>query len=432
MAIAFPDTGRSSVKRFEDYSLYFPVKTIAGEDSIRQLPTLLASVESAHPLFIMSRKASGTGIIELLSVTQDPVILSAKEISSNTASRLAEIYSTGHHDAIVAVGGGSVMDIAKMTKLILSDSSRDPMELEGLGGTTNTKQVPLIVIPTTLGSGSGGTKLAYVRNSITGTPLRIDNTGLFAEIALMDPKMSKSVSGTQTAYGVAAILGRAIESMTSILSVPSTEAFAMQALKLVVANAFRVVHTPHDLEARLHIAIASHLAGIAISHTGGSIAHTLSIVLSQTTDISYGLGMRILLPHTLRYNLAGTEPTLARLNSLMVFSNNLFADDPVELEEDALLFIHWVSEFFDGLTSSVSPAIPSRFYDVLDPKGHERILLPQQIEAVATIAYNSLDLLTSKQQPTIQDLIRILEAAYWGYPLDHNDGQFSHSQNQKR
>jgi len=420
------------VKRFEDYSLHLPVKTIAGEGSIKQLPDLLASLGSTHPLFIISRKASGTGIVELLGVAQDPVILSAKEISSNTASKLVEIYSTGHHDAIVAVGGGSVMDIAKTAKLMLSDSSRNPMELEGLGGTTSTKHVPLIVIPTTLGSGSGGTKLAYVRNSITGPPLRIDDTGLFAEIALLDPKMSKSVSGTQTAYGVAAILGRAIESMTSILSVPTTEAFAMQALKLVVANSFRVVHTPHDLEARLHIAIASQLAGSAISHTGGSIAHTLSIVLSQTTDISYGLGMRILLPHALRYNLAGTEPMLARLNSLMVFSNNLFADDPVELEEDALLFIHWVSEFFTGLTSSVSPAIPSRFYDVMDQKGQERVLLPQQMEAVATIAYDSLDLLTSRQQPTIQDLIRVLEAAYWGYPLDHNDGQFSHTHDQKR
>jgi len=221
--------------------------------------------------------------------------------------------------------------------------------------------------------------------------------------------------------GVAAILGRSLEALTSIASVPISDSFAKQALKLVIDHAFRVVHTPHDLEARGTIAVASQLAGTAASHSGGSIAHALSITISQLTEIPYGLAMRILLPHTLRYEESETRPILKSLEHILKGITIAEISSEQGIEENTQPAILWVSEFLQGLTSGMTPPMARRFCDVYDMKGQSRMLPVHRIEAMAIATAGSYDMLTSRSKPPVRDLVRILEASYWGYQLDTKD-----------
>ncbi len=234
---------------------------------------------------------------------------------------------------------------------------------------------------------------------------------LYPDVTIIDTKVSKTVAGVQTALGVATILTRAIESLTSNLSSPTTDAYAKQAIRLLVSHALRVVNSPHDAEARLHLAVASQLTGMAISHTGASLAHAVSVAVAQTTPISYAQCMFIVLPHALHFNLIGTESVLIEIGSYISGEDY---DPHGKDEQEALTSITTICNFLYALTSSLPQAIPRRLHDVA------QAVHPDQLGQIAKIVYGSLETLTSKQVPTLQDIVRVLEAAYWGYPLDRD------------
>lgn len=404
-------------------SLSNQVRTLHGEDSVKQLQALLVAYGVHAPLYIASRSASNTGIMELLGsgwtaedqgTERNHIILSAKDVSKDTLVQLRQRFISEGHDGIVALGGGSIIDSAKILKLLVARPDASIEDLEGLSVATSRSAVPLIAIPTTVGSGSGATNVAYLRDTDFGRPLRLHDDTLYCEVSILDPKMSKASSSIQTAMGVASIFSRAIHALSSELANPFSESFAIQALRHILAHAYRVVHTPHDLEARAAIAIASQLAGMAASLTGGSTTHGIAIAISYLTDVPYGLAMRILLPHCLRFEMANGYQIPERLRNLIESeegADRIAMDDPIP-------FAAWASRYLDGLTVSLNPPMPSRFHDIPDQKDNARSLSPQRLEEIATVAHESYDMLTSTAKPSVQDIIRILEAAYWNYDLD--------------
>lgn len=412
------------------YSLSNRVHAYHGEDSIKQLDAILSELGAARPFLIISRGADATGVLELLGPrwstketgnSHDQVVLSSREINGKTAETLAKRFHGQKCDSMIAVGGGTVMDLAKTVSLLATDSDLTLAGAEGLAIRDRTRRLPLVLIPTTIGSGSGATRIAYIRDVVKERAFRLDDERLRADVAILDPKMSKAASSQQTAMGVASILGRALESLTSMAAIPDSDSYARQALRLVIAHAYRVVHTPHDLDARGHIAVASHLAGTAASIAGGSIAHALSITISQLTDIPYGLAMRILLPHTVLYEEAETSTMLDALLPVIDLFSPSGPPSGETVEDQTHPMILWVSRFFQGLTAGMNPPLAYRFHDILDAKGQTRLLPVDRLEAIARATEGSYDMLTSRSRPPVRDLVRILEASYWGYQLDTKD-----------
>lgn len=417
-----------------DISIQAPPHTYHGLDSIRCLIPVLKNLRVDEPLYIISRGATAAGILDLLEPLWtemdherrvEPVVISAADISGSLASTLAQTCTEHGYDGIVAIGGGSILDLAKAVRLSLAFPGRALFELEGIRASESMEAPPLCLVPTTIGSGSAATHVAYLRNVVPDRPFKLNTAALRGEVAIIDPRLSKSASPAQTAMGVAATLGRAIESTLCVASNPVTEAYAMQAIRLIHEHAYRVVHTPHDLESRSAIGVASHLAGMATAHTGGTIAHTLSITLAQLTDIPYGLAMRILLPQTIRHEKSTGRARIGRLERLL--THVLRNDDSGE----SLSLELYLNEFLVGLTGNLTPPMPDRFYDATDPKGQTRLLDPWQLEGIAIAASASYDLLTAKAVPSIHELVRILEASYWGYELDIFD-PWLHTTTEKR
>ena len=419
------------MNNYHAFSLLNTVRIFSGEDSIRQLPDLLNSLACRNPFLIQSRNATETGLTDAFPSSYSLFTIAASEIHADAVEPLKRAFTKNQHDGIIAVGGGAVIDLAKVLKLsLLGVNIADGRNEGAVQLTMDRLDYPLVVIPTTIGSGSGATPVAYIHSKTLGRTLCLSHKTLFAHAVFLDPKLSKSVSALQTAMGVSAILGRAVESITSARSVPTSELHALQAIRLLKTHSFRVVHTPHDLEARLGISIASHLAGVAGSITGESLAHAVSLTMAKATHISYGQCMMILLPHALRYNLEGSETALARIATAVGISDGHDGMKAEDLERNAISCIDWIQQFLMQMTSSVTPIPDHRFYDIVNTESKQRALLPEQLEQIAQLIHISRDLLTSRNLPDVQDIISILEAAYWGYPIDQGTVRYKHRQKQ--
>lgn len=429
------------MKGFIDYSLSNRVKTFFGKDAVKQLPGILSSLHCHNPLVLFSNGAALIGDKELLISGWEQLqsdlhvekpsrfsIFSSEEISSETTKTLTELFRKQANDGIVAVGGGTVMDLAKTVKISIQGIDTTDENNEGFSLGEFTIPCPLVLVPTTIGSGSGASQVAYLNDREHGRILRFEHQQLFPDVTILDPKMTKTVSPLQTAMGVAAILGRAMESITSTLSVQSSETYALHAIRLLQKHAFRVVHTPHDLEAREGIAVASQMAGFAASTTKAGMAHASAIAIEKLVGIPYGLCMMILLPHVLRYNLRGNESVLAKVGMEVGALGENRTEDQANVEKAALTTLDWIIRFLDSLTKSLSAPTAVRFHDLMSSDGVHRLIKPEQLELFAQSVHNSVDLLTSRHVANIQDIIRVLEAAYWGYPLDQEMVRYKYQQ----
>ncbi len=412
-----------------DFSLLNTVRLFSGEDSVRRLPTLLNSLSCRNPFVILSKKVAESGLTEAFLSSYNTFTVAASDIHTETVESIMKAFTEKEHDGIIAVGGGAVIDLSKVLKLnLLGVSIVDGLKEGAVQLSMDCPDYPLVAIPTTIGSGSGATPVAYIHSRTLGRTLYVTHRALFPHAVILDPKLSKAVSALQTAMGVSAILGRAVESITSARSVPTSEFYALQAIRLLKEHTSRVVHTPHDLEARLGISIASHLVGVAASMTGESLAHAASVTLEKITRIPYGQCMMVLLPHALRYNIEGTETALVRIATKVGVSNGHERMKAEEIERDAIACIDWIQQFFMQMTSSLTPVPDHRFYDIISKESQERAVLPEQLEHFAQLIHNSRDLLTSRNLPDVQDIISVLEAAYWGYPIDQDTVRYKHRQ----
>lgn len=433
------------MRRKDDPSYSNHVISISGEGAIKRLPHIVEKLGSTHPLVIISKGAADNGAEIILfagwkdrnssspiPLPSSVVPLSSREIHRGTVAILMDRYEKGGHDAIVAAGGGAVMDIAKVLRLTLQKADHSYRLREGYMMEGFPKHVPLVLVPTTIGSGSGASKVAYMFDREQERTLRFEHHFMYPDVTILDSRLMKSVSPLQTAFGVAAILGRAVESITSPFVNTVSESFALQAIRLLVEHSFRVVHTPHDLEARMGIAVASLAAGYAFDTTQGGLAHAASIVLERLKGIPYGQCMMILLPLTLVYNMDGSESAFLKITKVVAADDTNFHGEASLSEHLGIMVIEWVKNHFEMLTKSLSHQASERFHDLVGLDGKSPPIHPEEFEYLAEAIHNSVDVLTNRNVVGIQDIIRVLEAAYWGYPLDRAMIPHQSSTNGKR
>src|SRR5690606_13293580 len=137
-----------------------------------------------------------------------------------------------------------------------------------------TREKPLILIPTTAGSGSETTKFAVIYEN--GNKVSVDHPALLADEIFLDPKLTVNLPKYVTAYTAADALCQAIESYWARAATPESKNWAINAIKLVLENAKAAIANPSDLNARLQLLIGASLAGKAINVTRTTAPHALS------------------------------------------------------------------------------------------------------------------------------------------------------------
>ncbi len=214
-------------------------------------------------------------------------------------------------DSVFALGGGSAMDTAKLVAYLL----RSPCKLEAIYGVDLAKgpRLPLILAPTTAGTGSEVTPI-----SIVTTPNEekkgVVSRALLPDVALLDPNLTLGLPPAVTAATGIDAMVHAIEAFTSKrLKNPLSDVLAKQALALLSANLPVVMKDGQDKAARGAMLLGSCLAGMAFANAPVAAVHALAYPLGGRYHVPHGLSNALMLLPVLRFNLAAAAPLYAEL-----------------------------------------------------------------------------------------------------------------------
>lgn len=214
-----------------------------------------------------------------------------------------EIFKRIRFDTVIAVGGGSVLDMAKLINFF-GVNDLEPREYIRTKKNDVQKGKPLIAIPTTAGSGSEATSFAVIY--VNQEKLSVDDELLLPDVAIVEPDLMMSLPKYITATTGMDALSQAIESYWNINSKEQSKGFARSAIELIIPNIVTAVTKP-SASSRLAMARAAHLAGKAINITRTTVPHAISYPLTSYFGIPHGHAVSLTLPSILEYNAGVTE-----------------------------------------------------------------------------------------------------------------------------
>lgn len=222
------------------------------------------------------------------------------------------IYRNEECDAIVALGGGSPMDLAKVVGARAARPDKKVKQMKGL--LKIRKRIPdLYAIPTTAGSGSETTLAAVVSDSQTHEKYAINDVSLIPRYAILDPKMTVGLPPQTTATTGMDALTHAVEAYIGGSNTKLTRTRAEQAVELIFANLEKAYENGSDLEARTNMQKASYFAGVAFTRAYVGYVHALAHALGGFYGTPHGLANAVLLPVVLEYYGKSAAKSLASL-----------------------------------------------------------------------------------------------------------------------
>jgi len=251
----------------------------------------------------VSQRLDGAGVETTVfdGVQPDPT-------DSNVESGLDALRSCAAQ-VVVAVGGGSALDAAKMIAI----RKTNPGPISDFMGYHRIPRagVPLIAIPTTAGTGSEVTRVTVITDSQTKTKMMILDGKLVPAVALVDFELTITMPRALTAHVGVDTLTHGIEAYVSALAGPMTDPYALSCVRLVGQSLRRAWNQPDDRDARAAMAIAACHGGIAFANSSVCLVHGMSRPLGAGFGIAHGLSNAVLLPTVTEYSLPGAPARYA-------------------------------------------------------------------------------------------------------------------------
>ncbi|WP_347320463.1 iron-containing alcohol dehydrogenase [Rossellomorea sp. RS05] len=228
----------------------------------------------------------------------------------SVGEQLVAFTREGGFDLVIGMGGGSALDLAKMTAVLSQQEGRveDYLNLSGTKE-IQVKGLPKILIPTTAGTGSEVTNIAVL--SLDSTKDVVTHDNLLADVAIIDPKLTLTVPPKVTAATGIDALTHAVEAYVSINANPTTDALALHAIKLIAGSIRTAVKDGSDRQARIDMSYGSYIAGLAFFNAGVAGVHALAYPLGGQFHISHGESNAVLLPYVMGYIRKSSEGRMA-------------------------------------------------------------------------------------------------------------------------
>ncbi|HEX7513734.1 MAG TPA: iron-containing alcohol dehydrogenase, partial [Candidatus Methylomirabilis sp.] len=206
-------------------------------------------------------------------------------------------------DGLIAVGGGSPMDAAKAIGFLASNGG--PMRDYFAGKKVERPLPPLAAIPTTCGTGSEVTQFAVITDTETHFKLGIGSPFNIPKVALVDPSLLVKLPSRLVASTGMDALCHAIEAYTSLLAQPVSDAFSLQAIRMIGQH-LRTAVANGNLTDLTGMAMASMLAGLAFNNTRTTLVHAMSHAVTGHASVPHGVANAILVPYAMEFNLIGS------------------------------------------------------------------------------------------------------------------------------
>ena len=307
-----------------------PSCVYAGEGCIAKVKDILEKENAKKVLVFTDRGIRATGMLELLTGELEAAHVSFKifddlkaEPAYTDVERVVEQVQEADGDFVIAMGGGSVMDAAKVMSLLkgASYTVRDLMDNPAIG----RKQLRSAMIPTTCGTGAEATCNAIVAIPEEETKKGIVNDAMIPDYVLLDPRtIARLPKPIVAATGVDA-LAHVVECYTSKKATMLSDTFALAGAKLIFANIRRAYLDPDDTEAKSAMMLGAYYGGVAITASGTTAVHALSYPLGGKYHIAHGVSNAILFAHVMEYNLEACSKQLAGLCDAI--APQLFGED---------------------------------------------------------------------------------------------------------
>ena len=227
----------------------------------------------------------------------------------------------GDGDIVLGIGGGSAIDLAKAAAAIVTNNQGNSVcdFLEGVGKGLQIERppLPLVVLPTTSGTGSEATKNAVISSYVPPFKKSLRSHLMVPRLVLIDPELSVTVPPAVTAATGLDAITQLIESVISCRANPIPQALALRGLENVVPALRRAYHDPDDRPARELLAQSALLSGMALANSGLGVAHGIAAALGVQARVTHGLACAMLLPTAIRINSVVRQAELAQITTVL-------------------------------------------------------------------------------------------------------------------
>jgi alcohol dehydrogenase class IV len=304
------------------HTFFSPKKILFGLNSIRELGVEAKALGGSKALIVTDPGVIGAGIIEFVKPFLESQGISYTvydKVMSDPPTRVVEEtvqwIREGDVDIVIGLGGGSSLDtakgaaiLAKNTGTILNYCGIDLVPKPGL---------PKILIPTTAGTGSEGTKVLIITNEREGMKRALYSNYALADVAIVDPMLTLSMPPTLTADTGMDALVHAIETFVAITATPFSDILTIEAIRLISKSLPMAYAKGECLEARYDMALGSLMAGLAFGSGGLGAVHALAYPLGTEYHLPHGRTNGMMLPHVMAFNLIGGTEKYGKIAEAM-------------------------------------------------------------------------------------------------------------------
>ncbi len=289
----------------EKYSMTMPRTVYSGKDALENLKNIAKDAKKVA--IFTDRGILNTGLVDLplaklQEAGKETIVISdlPPEPTYMQVQKLVDEFKASGADFIVAVGGGSAMDTAKLASLLATEryTVKDLLD----DPTLAVKTVKTCLIPTTAGTGSEATPNAIVAVPEQELKIGIVNNSMVPDYVVLDAEMIRNLPRKIAAATGIDAMAHAIECFTSNKANPFSDIFALEAFDLIMNNIETACDDPDAMEAKNRMQIAAFYAGVAITCSGTTAVHALSYPLGGKYHIAHGVSNAILLVPVMKFN----------------------------------------------------------------------------------------------------------------------------------
>jgi alcohol dehydrogenase class IV len=279
-------------------------KIVAGAGRAAELPGMVAGLGSRVLVCTGADPARHGGLLAGLGLPAVVVTVAAEPTVELARAGVAAAREHGA-DVVAAVGGGSVIDLAKAVAMLLGNGGDplDYLEVIGSGRKITQPAVPCVAVPTTAGTGAEVTANAVLASPAHGLKASLRSPLMIPRVALVDPELTVSCPPRVTASSGLDALTQCLEPFVSVRANPLTDGLAREGLRRAAAGLRAAYVDGRDLGARADMAMCSLLGGIALANAKLGAVHGLAGVIGGTADVPHGVACAALLAPVVEANV---------------------------------------------------------------------------------------------------------------------------------
>ena len=301
----------------------YPTTIWFGLDRSKEIQLACDSLGMKNPLIVTDPGLLKTNIIETINSSLHSKTNIFSDVQGNPTGKNVEegvkTFNQNNHDGVIAVGGGSGMDVGKGIAF-LAEQTRSLWDFEDIGDwwtrADSSKIKPIIAIPTTAGTGSEVGRASVFLNEETQKKKIIFHPKMLPQISILDPNLTLNLPQSITAGTGMDALAHCLEAYSSPFYHPMAEGTALEGLRLVKENLLEVFHNGSNVEARSHMLVASMMGAAAFQKGLGAI-HSITHPVNSIYHTHHGTTNGVVMPFVLHFNKSKIEDKIIRLSKFL-------------------------------------------------------------------------------------------------------------------